>query len=831
MLTVFPQTGHADTSPGVEPPVITAIRINIINHPDPGGEIRHLAETRLQLKKGDSFSPHLLEQSIVALRRTGRFESIHADSNADKKQVELQFNLRPYPLIKQIRIKNAFPVFHGDILKTLTLTTGDAMQSEQIPRQGQAVTELYRKQGFIAPIVDLTTHIDPTDGHGTLNIQVDKGPHFRLGQLTFSGNTSLSDYRLKLRMKTWRRSLALGVFGRFIESELKEDITALNQYYRKQKFAEARVGYKLEKMRDTRTINLVLEINEGPRYRFEFEGNEKISSHALKKDMAISILNNKRNRDLRKVRKTIESKYRQAGYLEASVTIDDESATENGRPVRLIRFNIHEGPRSVIQNVEIKGNRSIPAESLKANILTRPRKWNQDGSFSPDKLADDLQAIRFQYSEKGYLSPNVQADKSFNPTREKVDITFLVDEGLKTQVHQVTFNGLTAITRDQAINNLTLKPGAPFRDYMVGNDENVLKSLIAAQGYPQVKITGNVELSPDKTQTSIIYRIEEGPFVRRGEVFYQGNFKTRRKALDREWTLSKGAPLNPYRLLESENNIRNLDIINTAKSTPLGFTAKSTPLGFQDQNETVDMLLTVGERKPYFFELSGGYESDRRFFISTKLADRNFLGMNRLGWISSEVSEIGYRFESGIREPRLFGTRIATNFHGFYEHQEQFNQDFGIEKSGATLGFELTPTQRIATGLHIKYELLDLFEKDGADPSATPSEIEQEKLRNVLVGTPRIQFDSRDSFIRPRKGIFSLGDIDISRGLRNDLDDFLRYRLDFRFFWTPADALTFAIIGRGDILPLTANPATSPKTNCFTLGEMPIFAGLSKTPC
>ncbi len=792
-------------------PIITDVKVHILNHPDPDGALRRLVVSLFQIKKGMPFSAEKLEQSIALLKRSNRFESIHVDSRDAEPQFDLIVTATPYPLLKKIEMRHTFPVFQREILKALSFGIGDTVRLERIPHQIEAVTTLYRKQGLIAPIVDIIPKKDPEDGNITLVVDIDKGPFYRLGSLDIRGNHALPDANLKIRMKSWRRSLAAGIFGRFVESDVKEDVEKLTFLYRKKKYADVTVKNQIKRNRQTRTVDLILTITEGPQYRIFFEGNRGIASRLLKKDVTIFETGNLRDIAVRKAQKNIRKRYHLAGYLAATVDYRLETATDNGRPTRHIIYTIDEGPQTIVGNVIFAGNREIPSVSLAANMLTRPPAWNYHGGYSEQQLKDDLQAIRFQYSEKGYRNASIGSAPSFRDNKKRVDLSISVEEGTQTFVRQVTFKGLQAVTREEAMGNLVMKPGSFFRDYMVSTDENVLKALIAAKGHPKVQVTGTFKIKDNNTKADLTYHISEGQAVRLGSIFYQGRFKTLQKVLDREWTLFPGDLLNPFRLLESENNIRNLDIIHTSKFNPLTKTDEGLP-------HTMDMLVQLEERKPYLFEVSGGYESDRRFFLSGKVADHNLLGMNRVGWVSGEVSEVGYRFESGIRDPRLFGYRIAASFHGFLERQEPFNQSFGIRKAGATLGLEQTLSEKISTAINVKYAYLDLFEKDRPDQNASALFSQQEEPRNVLVTTPRIQFDSRDSFIRPLRGIYSLAEIDVSKGLRNDLDDFIRYRLDMRTFWTPIDFITFALIGRGGYISSYGSTDDLPKDQLFFLG-------------
>ncbi len=64
--------------------------------------------------------------------------------------------------------------------------------------------------------------------------------------------------------------------------------------------------------------------------------------------------------------------------------------------------------------------------------------------------------------------------------------------------------------------------------------------------------------------------------------------------------------------------------------------------------------------------------------------------------------------------------------------------------------------------------------------------------RSIMTITPNFHYDSRDSFIRPHSGGLAIVSVDISKGLENSLDDFLRYTLDLRAYHSPVERLTLA---------------------------------------
>jgi len=294
-----------------------------------------------------------------------------------------------------------------------------------------------------------------------------------------------------------------------------------------------------------------------------------------------------------------------------------------------------------------------------------------------------------------------------------------------------------------------------------------------------------------------------------GNVFYTGNFKTEKRILQREFKMAPGGPFSLDMLLQSQRSIRNMGIFNSVRFRVIGL---------KEKREVVHLLVDLEEKKPYFIQAGGGYETNRGFYLRAKAGDRNLLGTNKDAWIAGEVSQIGYRSELGITEPRLFGTQIATTFGLYSERREEFNQDFGTRSLGSSLGLSSTWFRHSTAGLNFRFERKEQFVRDSIEDRAYFEDQDMFKPRSILVTTPSIRYDTRDSFIRPRKGILSSLSVDVSKGIRNSLDDFFKYRYDVRLYTTPLERLTFALLGRAGYIDPFGTAERIPDDQLFYLG-------------
>ena len=453
--------------------------------------------------------------------------------------------------------------------------------------------------------------------------------------------------------------------------------------------------------------------------------------------------------------------------------------SEETRLEKVFGITIQEGPKTRIERIRIAGNNALPATEIEKQILSQPEGIFQSGVLVQETLDEDVQSIAALYFSKGYRNIEITPDVSLTPDRTQADIQINIHEGMQTIVSEITITGLHAISEQAALDAFSLKTGSPFFEDTLENDKNKLTELISETGHPHVQVQTQVTFSDDPFQARIEYRIDEGPYVAMGDVIVSGNFTTRERILKNEMEIKTGDPFSLKKLLQSQKNIRNMEIIRSVQFQPCGLKEKA---------DRVNLIIAVEEAKPYILDAGIGYETEKGAFAHTRLEDRNLLGDNIKAWAEAEISQIGYKGETGLTEPRLMESRISADALVYAEDRSEFNQNFGVRILGSSLTFSRKWENKISAGVAFNAEQRQLY----GDTDLYYQSYQSNYLtangfapRSLMMITPKLQYDTRDSFVRPRKGIFAAGSVDVSRGIDSDLDDFLRYRLDTRYYITP----------------------------------------------
>jgi len=774
------------------------------------------------IREKEPFSTQRFRDSLNALKSSNIFKAIHvSESDPGEKQFTLDFQVTPYPRIKDIKISGGFPLLEREILNAMQLHPGDVYHPDTFFGKESVITEVFKNEGYIAPVVDLEAAKDPADGNFVVSVTIDKGDFFHIRRFEITGNRAFSTPRLKLRIKTYKSWLTPDFMRRFKKKVLNKDIQNLIRFYRQKGYPEIVVTSDVNKDAKTQNASIFLTIDEGPRYEIDFQGNKEFWDVTLKKDLILFKEGNDNDFGLRKSIRNIKKRYRNAGYKDCRIEIKSKEKQDAGMPVRCIRLLIHEGPRYVVNSVNLTGNYAFDSKKIEKQLLTRTPGLIKNGAWVREILEEDKHAVSSLYLKQGYMNTvvtdNIKSHKDIKDNKTYVDLTLSINEGVQTQVTSVTIHGLNVLSNSDALEAITLKKGSVFRNYMIRSDENTLSSLISEKGYPHVTVKGAAVVSGDNTQAAITYEVDEGPFVKMGRVAYTGNFLTKGRVIENELELHPGEPFSLNQFLKSQRNIRDIKAFDSVRFKTYGL---------KEKEDTVNLLLEMEEKKPYYIQLGGGYDTEREFYSDILAGDRNLFGLNKEIWARTELSQIGYRGDLGMVEPRFMGTRINSSINIFSEKREEFNTDFGTRDKGVSVSFNRRLFQKFNAGLSFVYTYKEQYQRDSEPIPAGQEDVYDP--RGILTISPSLVYNSMDSYVRPRKGMFSTLLLDFSKGINNSLDDFFKYRLEIRKYYTPMENLTFALRGLfGDITRFD-NGSTIPEDQLFFLGGTSTVRGFDE---
>ena len=265
--------------------------------------------------------------------------------------------------------------------------------------------------------------------------------------------------------------------------------------------------------------------------------------------------------------------------------------------------------------------RRCPKKKSENSFSPGHRLCFHDGAFVPETLETDTYAVTTLYLKQGFQERTVDSAVMFNEDKTGADVSLKIDEGPQTRVRSIAINGLTVMPEATARKALVHKIGDPFRMAALEVEKEAIASLVSEKGYPHVTVNASVNYSDDRTQADIIHDVDPGPQVTLGDIFISGNLRTADKVIRRELEVEPGEPLSLRHLHDGQRRLRDLAIFHGVGNRTFGL---------KEKDDTVNLFVEVEENKPYYAQVSGGYESDSGFFGRAKVGDATFSDSTRI---------------------------------------------------------------------------------------------------------------------------------------------------------------------------------------------------------
>jgi outer membrane protein insertion porin family len=286
----------------------------------------------------------------------------------------------------------------------------------------ERLLSFYREKEYLQAEVTVAV-AEEADGKVPLVVTVREGKAGYVRAVRFEGNQGIPSETLERQMTTRPR----GVFhwitgsGRFVDEEWSQDLSAIIGFYQKEGYVRMRVAGVDNVWDGEGGVTMVVRIEEGTRYRLReivFAGNDNF--------LRSELLGLMRNREggyvdylgLERDQETIGAKYRDSGFLEA--TIDGTVGFDEGKDTVVARFAIAEGPRYRLGSVVVQGN-----------LLTRAAAVLRENPIPAGAFAGEADLLRFQQSVYGTgLYKSVRLHRIRRPQERMLDLVVEVEEAM-----------------------------------------------------------------------------------------------------------------------------------------------------------------------------------------------------------------------------------------------------------------------------------------------------------------------------------------------------------------------------------------------------------------
>jgi len=528
---------------------------------------------------------------------------------------------------------------------------------------------------------------------------------------------------------------------------------------------------------------LIIEVVENPIInRIVFEGNDTLDNEELSEEVQL------RPRIVftrAKVRADVErmlNLYRRSGRFAAVIEPTVVQLPQNR--VDLI-FEISEGPKSKIRQVNFLGNKSFSDSELKDQIATQEARWwkffASNDSFDPDRQAFDREQIRRFYLDNGYADFRVvSATAELTPDREDFIVTFVVDEG---DIYH--FGEVEIESEIPDINPLFFRGFLGMREgdlYSLQNITDTVDRLTNAAGvlgFAFVNIRPIPRLDRETRTVDLTFQVMQAPRVYVERVKIQGNVRTRDEVVRREFRLVEGDAFNLSLMERSRARIQRLGFFSEVEIEQLP--------GSQPDRLVLDVSLeedATGE-----LSLGAAFSSLENFIFQFSISERNLMGKGQTLRLNFSLSSLRNEIDIGFTEPFFLGRNISAGIDLFRISLDQsLDNSFRTVSTGTSLRLGLGIAERTVLALRYSLRQDKISEQFGQFGSRFIQDSIGTNVTSLLGYT--LIYDSLNNPRRPTSGQRVNFSQDLA-GLGGDIF-YLRSRIDYNNFFR----LPFDFIGR-----------------------------------
>tara|TARA_R100001244_G_scaffold20643_4_gene21504 strand:+ start:500 stop:3151 length:2652 start_codon:yes stop_codon:yes gene_type:complete len=592
---------------------------------------------------------------------------------------------------------------------------------------------------------------------------------------------------------------------------------------------------------------VVIEVIENPVInRILLEGNKRIKEDKIYPEIRLAprqiFTRSKVRADVARIIELYKRKGRFAASVEPKMVQLDQNRVD-------IVFEINEGPKSKVQQINIIGNEEFSDGKLRGEMVTKQsrfyRFFSSSDTYDPDRLAFDQQKLRQFYLTEGYADFRViSAVAELTPDKRDFIITYVVEEGDRYKFGDVTVESdIRDFTPEFLTPQLPMKSGDFYNAKQVEDTVERLSETAGLFGYAFADIRPQFTRNKDTLTMDILFQVAESDRVYVERIDINGNTLTQDKVVRREFRLNEGDAFNSFQVKRSANRIKSL-----------GFFQEDLEIE-QKQGSAPDRIIleaNVEEKATGELQLSAGFSSVENFILQASVRQRNFRGKGQELRASVSYSSFSQSIELGFTEPYLFDRNIAVGADIFRRDLNSFNF---VNNNRETTFEQLTTGFQIRAGVPIteylsasfRYGLSQddvtleptLFFTDsngdgirGNSPADACDPLVAGRFLCDALGSrttssigASLIYDDRDNRIRPTRGQSIVGSIDFA-GLGGSVK-YIRGRLNGSKHWRVLGDFIFTVSGEGGYIHSLENRSSTPGdgiddvrlTDRFFLGE------------
>ena len=443
---------------------------------------------------------------------------------------------------------------------------------------------------------------------------------------------------------------------------------------------------------------------------------------------------------IRRIETVLREMMAEKGFTNAVVTHQITSVAGGPKLIN-VSFNISEGPKIKIRNVDFVGNVAKSDGTLQRKLKDNKPKGilsfiTGGGTYMEAKYEADADLVQSYYRNEGYVrarvgQPEIKVleDSTDGETRW-IELRIPITEGPRYRIGEFSVDGNTIVT------SAALRPLFKVEKGEWYNEKRVRDGLIKAReiyggggymeftGFPDLKLSddpaneaavptalADVPAAPSQEPPTVdvTMRLQEGQQYFVNRITFVGNTTTRDNVIRRELRLVEGATFNTEALKYSIRRLNQLGYFEQLNEQDQQATKVDKTPG---RTNAVDVTLTLKETNRNQLTFGAGVSQYEGIFGQLGFQTANFLGRGESLTVSLQAGDRAQNYQVAFTEPFLFDRNI-TGGVDIYKRSLQYIGYYTQKSTGGNVvfGFPVADFSRMfVTYAYEQVKMADLNE-------------------------------------------------------------------------------------------------------------------------
>ena len=640
----------------------------------------------------------------------------------------------------------------ASILRALRISETSQVPVDAVDKLKARLLAHYRAEGFFDAQASLTC-TTATSLCRKLEITVQEGTASAVAGLKIAGEYPEFLAGLKDLAQPRQGTLATERYMRRVE---REAVRAL----RNEGYIAARVSGAYEALAAPDAKRLILSVSAGKPVTFIFRGNARFSAEEFLE--TINLFGRRQpfgNNTIRILVENMDRKYREAGFLYATIAYDKTTDPFTGRVTYLI--DVSEESRIPVSGVETSGNSALTRERLKA--LTQEKfpddfgeVW-QPAYILEERLEQNSALLRELYNDEGFPDAQVAFKVVTHESPPSASVRYEINEGESLLAERLTLAGFPQDLRAPEM------PQAPYSIPRVNRYTQDLLDALQAYGYFSPQITSEFSAGP----VQVALHIVPGVRTRINDIQVEGNTLVAREFILKTLHVRPGDPWDSTLLDASRKDLLALGLFSQVRLAPAAGKCE------QPQEE---LVVQVFERPLQALDVGFGLNSEYGLHLFGEGTDRSFFsdGRSLSLRVDTYYDSVQADISQGIAsvrytDPHSVGSSYLWNEELRYQKLNTSSYEFNLNR--VSLLSHLSRVWDAGLGGSFGHTLAQETVND-VSPGAVISPLDEGLVRLSFLSAA-LNFDRRDNPLNPARGYNVHFDSKLSaRGLGSDADFF-----------------------------------------------------------